>query len=121
KGSHDSDKEADLTEMRRYVMPIIEAGGVDLVLTGHSHIYERSMLLDGAYATPTVSENVILDDGDGDPDGDGAYLKSKGIVAHEGTVQIVTGHAGQTLGRVGTSPVMRRTIVEHGSTLIDLK
>ncbi len=120
KGSHDSDKEKDLTEMRRYLMPIVEAGGVDLVLTGHSHIYERSMLMDGAYATPTVSENVILDDGDGDPDGDGAYHKSVGINPHEGTVQVVAGNAGQTLGRNGTLPVMKRTIVEHGSVLIDV-
>ncbi len=120
KGSHDSDKEKDLTEMRKYIMPIIEAGGVDLVLTGHSHIYERSMLMDGAYATPTVSENVILDDGDGDPEGDGPYRKSAGIYPHEGTVQIVTGHAGQNLGRASTLPVMRKTIVEHGSTLVDI-
>ena len=27
KGSHDSDKEADLTEVRKYIMPIIEAAG----------------------------------------------------------------------------------------------
>lgn len=121
KGSHDSDKEADLTEMRKLIMPIIEAGGVDLVLTGHSHNYERSMLMDGAYATPTVSENVILDDGDGDPEGDGAYRKSKGIHAHEGTVQVVTGNAGATLGNNGMMPVMRRIALEHGSVLIDVK
>ena len=121
KGSHDSDKENDLTEMRKFIMPIIEAGGVDVVLTGHSHIYERSMLMDGAYATPTVSENVILDDGDGDPEGDGAYAKSKGIHAHEGTVQVVTGNAGNDLSRNGTMPVMRRIILEHGSVLIDVK
>jgi len=46
KGSHDSDKEKDMTEMRHDIMPIIESGGVDLVLAGHSHIYERSMLID---------------------------------------------------------------------------
>lgn len=120
KGSHDSDKEKDLIEMRRHIMPIIEAGGVDLVLTGHSHIYERSMLIDGAYATNSVSENVVLDDGDGDPDGDGAYRKSAGIHAHEGTVQIVTGNAGQTMGRTGTIPFMRRTITEYGSVLVEV-
>ena len=120
KGSHDSDKETDLTEMRNLIMPIIEAGGVDVVLTGHSHIYERSMLMDGAYATPTISDNVIFDDGDGDPEGDGAYRKSRGIHAHEGTVQIVTGNAGQTVGRVGTMPVMRQIVVEHGSVLVDV-
>jgi hypothetical protein len=121
KGSHDSDKETDLTEMRKHIMPIIEAGGVDVVLTGHSHIYERSMLMDGAYATPTVAENVILDDGDGDPDGDGAYRKSKGIHAHEGTVQVVTGNSGQHLSRGGSMPVMRRILLEHGSVLIDVE
>ena len=120
KGSHDSDKEKDLTEMREYVMPIIESGGVDLVLTGHSHIYERSMLMDGAYATPTVAENVILDDGDGDPKGDGPYRKSAGIEPHEGTLQIVAGNAGATLGRNGTLPTMRKTIFEHGSVIVDV-
>ena len=120
KGSHDSDKENDLTEMRKFIMPVLEAGGVDVVLTGHSHIYERSMLMDGAYATPTVSENVILDDGDGHPEGDGAYRKSKGIHAHEGTVQVVTGNAGRSLGRSGTMPVMRRIVLEYGSVLMDV-
>ena len=31
KGSHDSDKEQQLIEMREYIMPILESGGVDLV------------------------------------------------------------------------------------------
>ena len=120
KGSHDSDKEKDLTEMREFIMPLIDSGGVDLVLTGHSHIYERSMLIDGAYATPTVSENVVLDDGDGDPQGDGAYRKSQGIHPHEGTVQIVAGNAGASMSRRGTIPFMRKTLTEFGSVIIDV-
>ena len=52
KGSHDSDSAADsggrLVAMRENVLPILEAGGVDLVLGGHSHIYERSYPLLGA-------------------------------------------------------------------------
>jgi acid phosphatase type 7 len=120
KGSHDSDKEKDLTEMREYIMPLIDSGGVDLVLTGHSHTYERSMLIDGAYATPTVAENVVLDDGDGNPAQDGPYRKSGGIHPHQGTVQIVAGHGGANLGRKGTLPIMRKTIVEHGSVIIDV-
>jgi hypothetical protein len=78
------------------------------------------MLIDGAYATPSVSENVVLDDGDGDPQSDGAYRKSQGIHPHEGTVQIVAGHGGANLGRNGTIPFMRKTIVEHGSVIIDV-
>jgi hypothetical protein len=106
--------------MRELIMPIIEAGGVDLVLTGHSHIYERSMLIDGAYQTPTVADGVVLDDGDGDPNGDGPYRKSKGLHAHQGTVQVVTGNGGAKVTRLGTSPVMKRVIVENGSVLLDI-
>lgn len=120
KGSHDSDKEKDLTEMRQHIMPIVESGGVDLVLTGHSHSYERSMLMDGAYATPTVGENVILDDGDGDPQGDGPYRKSAGIQPHQGTVQIVAGNGGQSMGRNGSLPVMKRVLIEHGSVVVEV-
>lgn len=120
KGSHDSDRESQLIEMRTHIMPILESGGVDLVLTGHSHIYERSMLMDGAYSTPTVAENVILDDGDGDPTGDGAYRKSAGLHPNEGTVQIVAGHGGARVSRKGTMPVMRKIVVEHGSVIVNV-
>jgi hypothetical protein len=121
KGSHDSDKEAQLIEMRQHIMPILESGGVDMVFAGHSHIYERSMLVDGAYATPTVAEGVVLDDGDGDPKGDGAYRKSEGLTPHNGTVQVVTGHGGTGVSRKGTSPIMKRIIVENGSCLISIE
>ena len=120
KGSHDSDKENQLIEMRENFMPILESAGVDLTLTGHSHIYERSMLIDGAYATPTVAENVVLDDGDGNPDGDGAYHKSEGLHPNEGAVAVVTGNGGADMGRKGTMPIMREIIVEFGSVIIDI-
>jgi len=120
KGSHNSDREKQLIEMRTHIMPILESGGVDLVLTGHSHIYERSMLMDGAYATPTVAEEVIFDDREGDPKKDGPYRKSAGITPNNGTIQIVAGHGGTTLGRKGTMPIFRKIIVEHGSCIIDV-
>ena len=121
KGSHDSDKEKDMQEMRQHIMPILESGGVDLVLSGHSHIYERSMLIDGVYgSTNSVAENNVLDDGDGDPDGDGAYRKGEGIQAHQGTVAVVSGNAGASMSRKGTIPIMKRTMTEFGSVLIDV-
>lgn len=121
KGSHDSDKEKQLIEMREYIMPILESGGVDIFFNGHSHIYERSMLIDGAYATPTVAENVVLDDGDGDPAGDGAYRKSEGLNPNNGIVAVVAGHGGTGVSRKGTSPIMKRIIVENGSCLISVE
>ena len=120
KGSHDSDREKQLIEMRTHIMPILEWGGVDLVLTGHSHIYERSMLMDGAYATPTSAEYMILDDREGNPRADGPYQKNAGINPHQGTIQVVAGHGGTTIRRRGTMPVMRKIILEHGSVIIDI-
>jgi hypothetical protein len=121
KGSHDSDLEKQLIEMRTHIMPILESAGVDVVLTGHSHIYERSMLTDGAYATPTVAENVILDDGDGDPKGDGAYKKSAGLHPNQGAVQVVTGNGGAGTSRKGTMPIMKRVSLENGSVLVNIQ
>jgi acid phosphatase type 7 len=121
KGTHDSDKEKELVEMRKHIMPILENAGVDLVLSGHSHIYERSMLIDGAYETPTTSKGVVFNDGDGDPKGDGAYLKSAKTTPRNGTVAVVTGHGG-ALGRnaKGICPLMRSIVLDHGSTIIDI-
>ncbi len=121
KGSHDSDAERQLIEMRTHFMPILESCGVDIVLSGHSHIYERSMLIDGAYATPTVAEGVVVDDGDGNPDHDGAYRKSQGLNPNEGTVAIVAGNGGAGLTRRGTMPIMREILVEHGSVILDIR
>jgi hypothetical protein len=121
KGSHDSDKEKDMIEMREHIMPIIESGGVDLVLTGHSHVYERSFLLDGAYQTPSKAENVVLDDNSGDPKGSGPYHKRMGNLPNDGTLQIVAGHGGQALSRKDNPhPLMRRTILEWGSVIVEI-
>ena len=54
KGSHDSDADIELMEMRQNALPILEDAGVDLVLSGHSHSYERSFLIDGHYGTSST-------------------------------------------------------------------
>jgi hypothetical protein len=120
KGTHDSDRETQLIEMRQHIMPLLESAGVDLVLTGHSHTYERSMLMDGAYGTPTSARGVILDDGDGDPNGDGAYHKSGQMKPNEGSVSVVAGHGRSGRQFYGIVPVMRKTIPVVGSFLLDI-
>ncbi|HEX7009985.1 MAG TPA: metallophosphoesterase family protein, partial [Phycisphaeraceae bacterium] len=120
KGTHDSDTDREMTQMRENIMPILEDAGVDLVLTGHSHIYERSMLIDGAYATPTTARGVILDDGTGDPNTDGPYRKSAGLNPHEGHVHVVSGHGGNSTFRIGTCPLMRVITTDHGSVIVDI-
>jgi Bacterial Ig domain/Calcineurin-like phosphoesterase/Concanavalin A-like lectin/glucanases superfamily/Purple acid Phosphatase, N-terminal domain len=70
KGSHDSDSEAQMVNMRTNFNPILEAGGVDLVLNGHSHNYERSVLLDGNYGTTTtITSAMKLNAGNGSTTG----------------------------------------------------
>jgi hypothetical protein len=120
KGSHDGSRERELLEMRQWIQPILEAGGVDVVFNGHSHTYERTMLMDGCYGTNQTAERFVLDEGDGNPWGDGPYRKSAGINPREGQVTCVTGHGGMTLGRVGTLPMAVCVFTEYGSTIVDV-
>lgn len=120
KGTHDSDTESQLIEMRQNFMPILEAFGVDLILTGHSHVYERSMLLDGAYQTPSIPDGVILDDGDGDTASDGVYKKASGLNPNDGVVSVVAGH-GRSASRFDLHCLNRVSVVEVGSFLFDVE
>jgi len=115
-GSHEDDESA-LEDMRRQVLPALEAGGVDLVLGGHSHIYERSYLLQGGYHAGLPGPGAvaaIVDPGDGRPDGDGAYR------ATEGALYVVAGHGGTGVSGAGEHPLMAFTELDHGSCLIDV-
>lgn len=122
KGSHNSDVEAPLMQMRRNLLPILEAGGVDLVLNGHSHAYERSFLLDGHYGlSNTLTAAMKINAGNGRPTGDGAYLKPlTGPRGHLGAVYNVTGSAGQISGGPLNHPAMYFSANELGSVVLDI-
>src|ERR1051325_5156585 len=100
KGSHDSDYEGELVEMRQNVVPILENYGVDLVLSGHSHAYERSFLINGHYGpSDSFDVGMLVDGGDGRLEGNGPYRKTvSGPVPHEGAVYAVAGSSGQISG-----------------------
>lgn len=122
KGSHDSDFEGRLIDMRQNALPILESYGVDLVLAGHSHSYERSILLDGHYgASSSLTGSMIVDGGDGRTDGDGAYHKpGGGPVPNGGAVYTVAGSSGQTSGGALNHPVMYVSLNELGSVVLDV-
>ena len=122
KGSHDSDTDIELIEMRQNALPILEAAGVDLVLTGHSHSYERSYLLDGHYgSSSTLTPSMIRDGGSGRVDGTGAYGKSAlDSVPHEGAVYAVAGSSGQTSAAPLNHPVMFISLLKLGSMVLDI-
>ncbi|WP_053232026.1 purple acid phosphatase family protein [Sandaracinus amylolyticus] len=114
-GTHDSDTERQHIDMRQNALPILEAHGVDLVLGGHSHIYERSYLVRGAFDTPTTAGGHLVDTGDGQLDGDGPYRSGT-----EGTLYVVAGHGGASVGGDASHPVMFFSETEHGSCIIDV-
>ncbi len=122
KGSHDSDSEGRLIDMRENALPILEAFGVDLVLAGHSHAYERSALLDFHYGnSASLLSSMILDAGDGDPLGDGSYVKSIDRLPHEGAVYAVAGSSGQVSGSGALDhPAMIVSLREIGSLVLDV-
>ncbi len=123
KGSHDSDSENDLKEMRENALPILESAGVDLVMAGHSHSYERSFLIDGHYGlSSTLTVAMKVDSGDGRPDGDGAYEKDiSQSTANKGAVYIVLGTSGwpQNQGSLDHA-VMVTSFIRLGSVVLDV-
>jgi hypothetical protein len=119
---HDSDVEPREIDMRENVLPLLEDYGVDLVLCGHSHNYERSYLLDGHYGfSPTLTSDMVLDSGDGQPAGDGAYRKeSLGPAPHEGAVYAVVGSSSEVRNTTLNHPAMRVGLLELGSLVVDV-
>jgi hypothetical protein len=122
KGSHNSDTEGILIEMRQTFLPILEEAGVDLVLTGHSHSYERSFLIDGHYGTSsTFTNSMKKDGGSGRADDTGAYTKpTLGPGMHEGAVYAVAGSSGQISGGLLNHPAMFISLNNLGSMILDV-
>lgn len=53
-GTHNSDTETTLIDMRTIITPLLESYHVDVVLTGHSHVNERSYMIKGHYGIATT-------------------------------------------------------------------
>jgi hypothetical protein len=101
-GSHTSEGEADLVAIRQNFIRILERYGVDLILCGHSHVYERSYLLNGHYGyeasynsiTHAVSTSSAKYD---NTSNSCPYIKKSPLSL--GTVYAVVGSSGQLGGQ----------------------
>jgi hypothetical protein len=88
-GTHNSDTETEMINMRQNIIPLLESYNVDLVLTGHSHTYERSYGIHGHYGLEaSFNSSMITLAGNGFP----AFNKDNGNI---GTVYAVCGVSGQ--------------------------
>lgn len=95
-GYHPTDKAGETAPSQKaYWLPLLEAAGVDLVLSGHNHVYERSYLLDNLTGNSTsITVANKIDTSLGRIDAGGAYRKIAGQ-AHQGTI-FITCEAGGT-------------------------
>ena len=127
KGNHDSDGAQRHFNVRGNAVPILEAHGMDLMLAGHSHNYERSYQIRGHYGTSDTwdASAYLVDGGDGCPadafvnecsgGADGAY-------GDQGTVYTVVGCSSYLVrGRKQKHPVMARGLMSLGSMVIDIE
>jgi acid phosphatase type 7 len=117
KGSHDSDTEDFLVKIRENVVPIFEKYKVDLVLAGHSHVYERTHPLRGHYGLASTFDprkhvvekissinNYIVDGG------------------NQGIIYVVNGSGGQVGGEQRGYPMKSAVYSNNiigGSMLLD--
>ncbi len=128
KGTHDSDSDKDSTgrmnEMRQNFLPVLEAGGVDLILTGHSHVYERSFLLDGHYGKSDTFDaaTMIKQKGAATPGGPVLYTKPLVRTPHFGDINVVTGSAGHASAKPVklNHPAFFISLNEPGSSIVDI-
>ena len=131
KGSHNSDNsnflDGELVDIRQNIIPILEAKGVDLVLNGHSHVYERSYLLDGHYGySSSLTPAMKKDNTSGSYPTSCAYHKNtKATSSHKGTVYVVCGCSGKNDATPSSGwphPAMYKyTNTVYGSMSIDVK
>ena len=121
RGSHDSDNKwrsgGRLNATRENVLPILERAGVDLVLSGHSHMYERSKLINCHYGlSDSFTSKFIRDDSK-----KSIYRKKASkLSAYNGTVYAVIGSSSKVDTGPLNHPAMPYALQEAGSIIFDV-
>jgi len=118
KGSHDSDTEAELVKIRENLLTILERFKVDLVLCGHSHVYERTHPLRGHYgAASTFDPNKHVVEKTDSPNNYSVGKEGQGVI------YIVSGSGGKVGGQKEGYPLKAATYYNNtvgGSLILDV-
>ena len=137
KGSHNSDNLADsfnrMRNIRQFALPILEQHGVDVVLAGHSHMYERSWFMNCHYSSSDKFNKHNIQDGLSDEDNsvlsesvrikqkDKIYRKKEmNLSALSGTVYITIGSSARLDNGDLNHPVMPISLHQSGSLIFDV-
>ncbi|MDK2971677.1 MAG: hypothetical protein PWP23_1432 [Candidatus Sumerlaeota bacterium] len=115
-GEEEGGEESDerLILMREQVAPVLEAGGVDLVLSAHTHVYARSYLLSGRTAAPELATPESIVDRGSKEEFEGAptwVFRPDG----RGTLYVVMGSSSKLEGGEGNDPALADIHLENGS------
>lgn len=97
-GSHNSDREAELVKIRQSLLPLLERYGVDMVLNGHSHNYERSYPMKGYYGDEASfdADKYVVSTfrGSNNENGGTCIYETDSRGTDRGTVYVVSGSSG---------------------------
>jgi hypothetical protein len=79
-------------------VPLLESFDVDIVLCGHSHVYERSMLIKNHYGNSSSfnTGTMVADGSNGNFLQGNAYVKDSTKNTHDGTIYVVCGNGGSS-------------------------
>ena len=119
KGSHNSDDFKDsgsrMFNMRKRILPVLEQAGVDLVVSGHSHSYERSYLIKCHYGVASSFQRTsIIEEGP-------RFTKPLSKAPLQGTIYTVMGASSSAEVGALNHPVMAFSKAELGSMIIDIE
>jgi acid phosphatase type 7 len=127
--SRNSDIEVDLKTIREGVVPLLDKYKVDMVLNGHSHVYERSQMMKGHYGlaatfnqklnSASTSTGLYNNSKDSCP-----YVKNSKSPDNEGIIYVVNGCGASNSGAVNTlthNAMIYSDKTSAGSLLIEVE
>lgn len=114
-GGYDSDSGGKLKKIRESLVPIFDEFGVDLVLSGHSHNYERSKLMVNHIGKSDTfgKHNIVQDAKD-------YYTKSIKPSKNSGTIYQICGSSSKLDQASLKHPALPFAFGQMGSLIIDI-